>query len=380
MNGIPSDEVSFSHVVLEGSPYEIGRLQAEMLQADPQRTAYLTPTLPFLERYTEEEAERELAFLDRYCPGIGQEVQGAADALGVSIADIAFLGGKPRSGGQCSHLTVLPSAAADGHLRVGQNIDCGPGDLDLRLCTTRVPGKAAHIGFSDMIMGRVQGMNEHGLCVTTSWGTPGAWPEGKGLTYFAVVRALLDRCQTVDEAVDTIAGIPIGWSTNYIFADKSGQAALVEVAGAHRGVRRVGPGSQVPFVCATNHYTLPEMIPHDIRRMRQSVTRYRAITSRLEGAVPRVDGDTMRALLSEPMPDGVCTYHYSSGLGTLWSMIFDLTEATVEICFGAPSSERNTWRTFGLWDPVGETRYVAHLPDAPAKEGFWERLPPGSDG
>jgi len=80
------------------------------------------------------------------------------------------------------------------------------------------------------------------------------------------------------------------------------------------------------------------------------------------------------------MPDGVCTYHYSSGLGTLWSMIFDLTEATVEICFGAPSSERNTWRTFGLWDPVGETRYVAHLPDAPAKEGFWERLPPGSDG
>ncbi len=380
MHSTPSDTVSFSHVVLEGTPYEVGRLQAEMLQDDPQRSGYLAPTLPFLDRYSEEEAARELAFLERHCPGLREEVQGAADALGVSAADIAFLGGKPKGGGQCSQFAVLPPAAADGHLRLGQNEDCGPGDLDLRLCTTRVEGKAAHIGFSDMIMGRVQGMNEHGLCVTTSWGTPGVWPEGKGLPYFAVVRTLLDRCVTVDEAMDVMAGMPIGWNTNYILADRGGEVALVEVAGRHRGIQRIGSRSQAHFVCATNHYTLPEMIPHDIRRMRQSVTRHQAITARLEGAAPHVDVGTMRALLSEPMPEGVCVHHYSSGLGTLWSMIFDVTEGTVEICFGAPSSERNAWRSFRLRDPVGETAYVAHLPDAPTEEGFWERLPPGSEG
>jgi hypothetical protein len=122
------------------------------------------------------------------------------------------------------------------------------------------------------------------------------------------------------------------------------------------------------------------MIPHDICRMRQSVTRHRAITQRLEDAVPHVDAGTMRAILSEPMPEGICTDHYSEGLGTLWSMIFDLTEGTVEICFGAPSSERNAWHSFGLSDPVGETTYAAHLPDAPAAKGFWQRLPPGSEG
>ena len=79
-----SDIVSFSHVVLEGTAYEVGRMQAEMLQADPQRTGYLTPTPPFLERYDEEEAARELAFLDRHCPGLREEVQGAADALEAS--------------------------------------------------------------------------------------------------------------------------------------------------------------------------------------------------------------------------------------------------------------------------------------------------------
>jgi predicted choloylglycine hydrolase len=380
MSGSVPSEVSFTHVVLEGTPYEIGRRQAEMLKDDQQRLHYLTPTLPFLERYSRRKARRELALFDRYCPGIGEEVQGAADALGVPIEDMAFLGGKPKSDSHCSHFALLPSATEGHRLWVGQNEDCGPGDLDLRLCTTRVQGKAAHIGFSDMIFGRVQGMNEHGLCVTTSWGAPGVWLEGKGLPYFAVVRALLDRCRTVDEALDVVAGMPIAWCTNFIVADRGGQAALIEVAYAHRGVKRIGPRSQDPFLWATNHYTLPAMMPYDTGRMRQSVTRHKTIASRIQSALLHVSKHTIRDILSEPMPEGVCLHHYSSGLGTLWSMIFDVTNTTVEICFGAPSSKRNAWRSFGLQDPVGVTEYVAHLPDEPADPEIWERLPPGSDG
>jgi predicted choloylglycine hydrolase len=231
-----------------------------------------------------------------------------------------------------------------------------------------------------MIFGRVQGMNEHGFCVTTSWGAPGVWLEGEGLPYFAVVRILLDHCQTVDEALEIIADLPIAWCTNYIFADKSGEAALVEVAYAHRCVRQIRPESQEQFLCATNHYTLPAMLPYDTGRMRQSVTRYDIITSRLKSAVPHVDKDVARDILSEPLPEGVCLHHYSSGLGTLWSMVFDVLDTSVDICFGAPSSAKNTWRSFGLQDPVGATEYRAHLPDKPAPPGFWERLPPGFNG
>lgn len=396
-------EVSFAHVVLEGTPYEVGRLQGEMLKGDPQRVKYLTPTLPFLEGFSKGEAYRALEFFERYCPGIRDEIQGAADAFGVPIEEIAFLGGKskedgsspipvdspvsgpsqPKGGGHCSHFVVLPSSSGDDHLYAGENEDCGPDDLDLRLCTTRVHGKAAHIGFSDMIFGRVQGMNEHGFCVTTSWGAPGVWLEGEGLPYFAVVRVLLDRCKTVDEALDVLAGTPVAWCTNFIVADPGGEAALIEVAYAHRGVKRIRPGAQDAYdayLCATNHYTLPAMMPYDTGRMRQSVTRYRTIESRIKSAVPHVNKDTIRGILSEPMPEGVCLHHYSSGLGTLWSMIFDVTDTTVEICFGAPSSTRNSWHTFGLQGSVGVTEYQAHLPDERAGPGFWERLPPGADG
>lgn len=398
-NSVPN-EVSFTHVVLEGPPYKVGRLQGEMLKNDQERAKYLTPTLPFLERYSRREAHRALEYFEKYCPGIREEIQGAADAFGVPVEEIAFLGGKdkengssaipvdepvsrngqPKGGNHCSHFAVLPSASEDGHLYVGRNEDCGPDDLDLRLCTTRVQGQAAHIGFSDMIFGRGEGINEHGLCVTTSWGTPGVWLEGEGLPYFAVVRAVLDRCKTVDEALDVVAGIPIAWCTNFIVADRCGETALIEVAYSHRGVKRIGQGSQDQFLCATNHYTLPSMMPYDIRRMRQSVTRYSAIESRIKSAVPHVNKGTIRGILSEPMPKGVCLHHYSIGLGTLWSMIFDVTDTTVEICFGAPNSEKNSWRSFGLQGSVGVTEYVAHLPDEPAAPGFWERLPPGSDG
>jgi predicted choloylglycine hydrolase len=389
MSSFVPKEASFSHVVLEGTAYEVGRAQGEQIRDDPNRRSFLTPTPPFLARYSEREAQRELAFFDEHCPGIGDEVQGAADALGVSVADIAFLGGLPKApegGGGCSHLAVLPSATANGHLLVGQNEDCGPGDLDLRLCTTRVEGKAAHIGFSDMIMGRVQGMNEQGLCVTTSWGAPMVWPEGKGLPYFAVVRTVLDRCHSVEHALHVIAGLPIAWCTNFIVADQGGQAALVEVAGEHRAVKWIGlraeAAPQDKFVCATNHYTLPAMEPYDVARRRESVARQRTIKTRLEdalprGAAPRVDKETVRGILSDPAPDGVCLHHYSSGLGTLWSMVFDVAEGMVEVCFGAPSSPRNAWRTFGLEDAFGQRTYMAHLPDRSAPEGFWERLPPG---
>jgi predicted choloylglycine hydrolase len=383
---VPS-EVLFGHVVLEGTPYEVGRLQGERLRDDPQRRSFLTPTLPFLERYSEREAQRELAFFDEYCPGIGDEVQGAADVLGVSVADIAFLGGTPKEAtpgdgttksGACSHFAVLSSATSNGHVLVGQNEDSGLGDLDLRLCTTRVQGMAAHVGFSDMVMGRVQGLNEHGLCVTTSWGAPMVWPEGKGLPYFAVVRTLLDRGRDVDHALEVLAGLPIAWCTNFIFSDRTGRAALVEVSGEHRAVQRIGPGQKEgPYLCATNHYTLPGMKPYDVSRRRESVARHRTITARLQDAVPRIDKETVRSILSEPAPEGVCLHHYSSGLGTLWSMVFDVTERRVKICFGAPSSGQNAWRTFGLGDAAGQTTYAAHLPDAPAPEGFWGRLPPG---
>jgi predicted choloylglycine hydrolase len=398
-NDVPK-EISFIHTVIEGTPYEVGRLQGEQLKKDKRRAGFLIPTLPFLDAYSQREAQKALDYIEKYCPGLREEIQGAADGFGVPVEQVAFLGGKnkksgsstipvgesasntnqPRDGNNCSQLVVLPSATEDSHLYVAQNTDCGLTDLDMRLCTTRVRGKPAHIGFSDMIFGRSVGINEHGLCVTTSWGAPMMWPRCKGLPYFAVVRALLDRCRNVDEALHTLASIPVAWCTNFIVSDGSGVAALIEVAGEDRAVKRIGKGSSDHFLCATNHFTFPELHAYSTNRRRESVIRRQTIESRMGAAVPQANKETIRDLFSGPFPHGVCLHHYGDGLGTLWSTIFDPTEIPVEVCFGAPSSEKNQWRTFGLQDPIGMTQYKAHFPDQAANPGFWERLPPRSDG
>lgn len=396
-NSVPR-EISFTHSVLEGTPYQVGRQQGEALKNDEKRAAYLTPTLPFLDGYSRREAQMALDYFECYCPGLKKEIQGAADGFGVPVEEIAFLGGKnkvngfssipvsepasgtnqARGGNSCSQLVVLPSSTTNGHLYAAQNTDFVPADLDLRLCTTRVQGKPAHIGFSDMIFGRGGGINEYGLCVTTSWGAPMMWPPGEGLPYFAVVRALLDRCSNVVEALHALAAIPVAWCTNFIVSDPGGEAALVEVAGEDRAVKRIGKDSSDRFLCATNHYTFPELHAYSTNRRRESVTRRQTIESRI-GTSVQVNKEMIRNLLSEPFPHGVCLHHYADGMGTLWSTIFDVTEIAVDVCFGAPSSDENQWRSFGLQDPVGTTEYKAHLPDEAANPAFWERMPPGSD-
>jgi hypothetical protein len=400
MNNTVPDTVSFTHVVLQGTPYEVGRLQAEMLKSDPGRAPYLTPALPFLDGYSRREAQRALDYIEQYCPGLKDEIQGAADGFGVPVEEIAFLGGRSKEDGSspipvsepapgtdqargnanCSQFAVLPSATEDGHLYAAQNTDGGLADLDLRLCTTRVQGKPAHIGFSDMIFGRGGGINEYGFCVTTSWGAPMVWPPCEGFPYFTVVRALLDRCSNVDEALQTLANIPVAWCTNVIVSDRSGEAALIEVAGEDRAVKRIGKGSSGQFLCATNHYTSPDLRAYTTNRRRESVTRRQTIESRIGAAVPQVSKETIRDLISEPFPHGVCLHHYAEGMGTLWSTIYDVAETAVDVCFGAPSSEQNPWRSFGLQDPVGVAEYEAHLPNEAAPPGFWEGVPPGSDG
>ena len=394
MNNTVPMEISFTHIVMEGTAYEVGRQQGEELMKDKKRGTYLTPPLPFLAPYSRREAQTALNYIERYCPGLIEEIQGAADGFGVPAEKIAFLGGKNKKSGyssipvsespsgnrsKCSQLVVLPSTTEDNHLYAAQNTDCGPADLDLRLCTTRVEGKPAHIGFSDMIFGRSTGINEYGFCVTTSWGAPMMWPPCRGLPYFAVVRALLDRCSNVDQALQTLGNIPIAWCTNIIISDPTGVSALIEVAGEDRSMKRIEKESSDQFLCATNHYTSPELHAYTKNRRRESIIRRQTIESRLEDAIPRVKKEMIRDLLAKPFPAGICMHHYGDGLGTLWSTIFDVTETTVEVCFGTPGSDKNQWHSFGLRDPIGTVQYKAYLTNKAAKPDFWNCLPAEPD-
>jgi predicted choloylglycine hydrolase len=171
---VREQHVTYHHGVLEGTAREAGRRQGERLALDPRACAFLTSPHPELGPLSPQQARQASAFFDRHCPGLNEEIAGFAEALAVPPEQIVFHALSwdsrgPAVSGHCSHAVVR---TRDGHVRVARNYDFNPAMSDLGLVTARIEGRAAHIGFSEVLFGRDDGLNEHGLCVTMSAGAP----------------------------------------------------------------------------------------------------------------------------------------------------------------------------------------------------------------
>ncbi len=370
-------DVIYEHAVIEGTSYEAGKQQGERIKAIPGLAAFLTSPFPDHAPLGAEEATEIMKFFDRHCPGVNEEIQGLADSLGAAPEQVVYYAITYTPQGKCSHFAVLPPVTANGHIYVGRSYEFNHSMTDMRLVTTRITGQAAHIGFSDVIFGRDDGLNQHGLCATISAGAPGAPVEPGGCTFWPVVRTVLDRCKTVDEALEVVESIPISFNFNLLLVDRTGQAARVEIACSHRAVKRIDLNGPESFLIATNHYNLPEMRPYDLGRFANSVRRYRVIEERLRSSAPQISVETLRSILSDPIPRGTCAHYYTEYMGTLWTAIFDVTQGTVEVCFGSPQC--NPWHAFDMHGASGSTQYAVKLPDEVSDPAMWKKLPPGSD-
>jgi predicted choloylglycine hydrolase len=351
-------EVRYQHAVIEGSSYEAGHLHGEFLKRVGRTLISYEPPMP-------EQTAREMRQLyDEYCPGLIEEVQGVADGLGLSFENALFCACIGPAVQGCTHAVALPAITANHHLLVARNYDMGLSDTDLCLCTTRIEDQADHLGFTDMCTGRLDGLNEHGLCVTLSnaWDQiPEDWQEPHGLHYAFAVRTALGWCKTTDEAVDLWRRMPIGNNGNLLVADRSGNVALVEVAGRQRAVKRIGPDTDEQCLVSTNHFTLldlPDRAGHIPSA--HSTKRYDALARWLQENRGEITGDGLKAFLDRDWAIGVSSYSPELRAGTLWSMVFDVTAGTVEIRFGPPP--HNGWHSLTLDGPVGVSEYRARFP------------------
>jgi predicted choloylglycine hydrolase len=346
-------EVRYQHVIVEGTPYEAGKLQAEFLKSTGRPLISYDPPEP-------EKTAREMRRLyDQYCPGLNDELQGVADGLGLPFEKALFCAYIGLAAHHCSHVVALPAITADHHVHVGRVYDLSLEGADLRLCTTRIKGKAQHLGFSEMLSGRNDGINSHGLCVTmsSSWDqVPGGVEEGKGLYYPVAVRALLEHCQTVGEALEFLQRTPILDGVNLMVADRAGNAALVEIGGGRRAIKTVNHDSVEQYLLSTNHYTLLGASEHNPN----STARYEALRTWLTANAGRINREGLKGFFAREGPEGVCGYSRELRIGSLWSMVFDLSEGTIEVRFGPPP--HNGWHAFTLDGPVGVNEYQAVFP------------------
>ncbi|HEX2980263.1 MAG TPA: C45 family peptidase [Anaerolineaceae bacterium] len=371
MNDTPIKHSPFFYVTLEGTAYEIGRQQGELVRGIP---GWLQFVRSGKDAFNPEERRQVSALFDRHCPGLNDEIRGLADGAGIQFDEVMYYAITYMRAGNCSHLAVLPAAASDGHVLVARNYEFGDQEDDMRLCTTRVQGKYAHLGFSSLLFGRNDGMNEHGLSVTMS---SGGIPVGKyippiqsGFQFWALIRHLLENCRSVEEVLGEVEDFPLCGNTVLIAADRSGKAALIEFYGPHKAVRCIDAQSANPAVYATNHYTLPEMQSWPVQQLANSPVRYQTIERFVSAEAPKIDRGKLKLLFGSAYPQGLTCHYYAEYFGTLHSLVFDLTSGEAEICFGSPIA--NPWRRFDLATPSRPEPYMTALPQETAEADFWK--------
>ncbi len=284
-------------------------------------------------------AKQSEALMRRHAPELLEELHGLAEGAGLDFDALLTLSitapydpdDLPHTA--CTVLAVLPERSADGRTIAGRNFDFFH-DVSAESATTYItyPDTGyASLGNCDIWTGREDGINEAGLFVgQAAFFRAGLKP---GITFWFVVRMLLERCATVAEGLKLLSGLPHSASWTYLLADSRGDAAVVEPTPDGVAVRRAENG----LLLLTNHAVCPEWAGTENWVPPDSHPRYERLRSLL-GSGSLVDTVKVKAALGDH--EGLVCSHGAHlpgrRFGTLWSVVGIPGERSLDIAPGNP--------------------------------------------
>jgi predicted choloylglycine hydrolase len=175
-------------------------------------------------------------------------------------------------------------------------------------------GERRVIGMSDCLWGLLDGINESGLAVSLTFG--GRRDVGDGFAIPLVVRYLLETCDTVAQAREALARIPVHAPQNLTLLDRSGEYLTAYV----------GPGRPAEFLdlaATTNHQGKIEW-PEYAAAIR-TVEREQCVLRLLGDAGITRDG-FIESFLEPPLFNDA----YAQGFGTIYTAAYFPAEGRVE--------------------------------------------------
>ncbi|HEX3078383.1 MAG TPA: C45 family peptidase [Lachnospiraceae bacterium] len=362
--------LAFTKFVQEGTHYEIGRQRGEYARNNNELTKCLTELPEGMLRPSNEDIRKRQALFEKWCPGIGYELKGLADGLNVAEEQLThYCYGYNEHPRGCSIVAVSPHIAMDGHTLVARSYEYSSDD-ELIYSVTRVDGKYAHAGFSLFHVGRFDGINEKGMCVAISSTecVHSSDGEGNGIHFWIAVRSVLDNCANTEEALRLLEDMPIASNVNIMLADSLGDCAVVEILNL-RGVSTKAVRRNDGYLCAFNHYRDSLHTSKFPGRRYFSAVR-EDIVDKFMREHGKVEVNDLKDLLSDRIPAGLCCHAYSDWFGTLRSMVFDVTEHKLWVCFGSPES--GSWFQADLNAKVELVEYEIPYTDEKKPEYFWE--------
>ncbi|QCR32496.1 C45 family peptidase [Lysinibacillus sp. SGAir0095] len=251
-------------VELKGSSYEMGLEQSKEI-----KTTELREQLNILEGLTvNSNSKKAEELLKSISPNLLEELGGLAEGLGMEIATIIRL----YSGYDVTFPSMGCTALINNDYYV-RNYDFSPELYDARIVLTNPVDGYASVGFSQQLIGRLDGMNEKGLVVGLHF--VNNQHKAEGFIATTIVRMLLEQCGCIEEAVDLLSTIPHGFCYNYSITDPSGNGVVVEATPEKQCVN-----FKNPLIC-TNHFESEILQEKNKQEFQGSINRKEFISSLL---------------------------------------------------------------------------------------------------
>ena len=268
-------------ITLAGTHYQTGFQWGSLLSA---RQHFILEHVPFpITRVRRDYAAACHPVYARYYPELLEELRGLSDGQGcgeeeLQVVLFSMYAIPPACA--CSCLAV----AGGGETLFGRNSDflVELEDYNTNVSCRFTDAGYAYTGSTTAFLEMEDGVNQRGLAagLTSAWGVH----IRPGFHVGLLLRWLLERCGTVEEALAAIRTLPLGSPFTLTLADAGGSVAVTEYDGMRLAVEQPrNPG--VRFVCAVNAFHLPGMpsSPPGADNW-QAGRRYATMRTALEGA------------------------------------------------------------------------------------------------
>ncbi len=312
---------------MRGSGTEMGTSHGEQL-GPVLKTLYTN----YFNKFFQSELERQMALMvagvyqTRAAPEHRDEIKALALKAGLDEREVmleqCFLDATPMSA--CSTFTVPGSACSDGVARFARNLDWPGLDIADKASVLLVFHPKDRYAFASVawpgMLGVLSGMNEHGLTlcnmeVTRPRRLPTAMP------YILLYRTVLERCKTVDEAIDLLNNTPRQTANNLMLMDADGNRAVAEIRPEKVVIRRA-PADRT--LISTNHHRGEDL------NTPGKCDRYDYLHDEGAREWGHLDVNSMQKMLRHVAQPGM----------TLQSMIFEPSNRVMYLAVGADSANK----------------------------------------
>ena len=333
------------HLRLKGSHYEMGVKRGKIFN----RGKISFPLQ--MDDFQLEHGKQSEVILRKFFPEVCEEVRGVSDTLGIDY--LHFVSWMLCMG--CCMYNLEENIPVEvrgctafayskgGRVIYGRNNDLPPYLRNGSKSEIYVPenGSRFNITTSSFINGE-EGLNEYGLAVAMTFVMTDLKKIRAGFNSCFIVRYLLEKADSIYQAISLLMDLPIASNCNILLADKTGKMAVVECTPSVKKIREAETIANGSIVCAVNSFISEEMKPYDDADGNDydSHKRYEVVMDSFSSNRIKEDYVETTRLLLRGDYGFMCQYDNEPDFETVWSSIFDLKSLVIYRAEGDPRKKK----------------------------------------